>query len=165
MFKHRLPRVAPASVQSRQLPRRFRPALEPLEDRVVPAAFVVTSLADSGADSLRAAIEAANALPDADTISFAIPPESFEGFPTITLASQLPTIIHPVEINGYTQSGASGNTLAVGTNASLRIQIDGNHVVMDGLVIAGPNVTVRGLVINGFLNDGIRLDTGATQAT
>lgn len=49
----------------------FRPRLEPLEDRSVPATFTVLNLADAGAGSLRQAVLDANALPGADTVRFA----------------------------------------------------------------------------------------------
>src|SRR5438552_8537751 len=44
--------------------------LEPLEDRSVPATFTVTTLADAGAGSLRAAIAQANTDATPDTIVF-----------------------------------------------------------------------------------------------
>src|SRR5262245_22267305 len=52
---------------------RPRPAgltLERLEDRSTPATFLVSSLADAGPGTLRAAITAANANPDPDVIVF-----------------------------------------------------------------------------------------------
>ena len=45
--------------------------LERLEDRTVLSPFLVSNLADSGADSLRQAILDANANPGADVITFA----------------------------------------------------------------------------------------------
>src|SRR6266540_213772 len=51
--------------------RSFLPRLEVLEDRTVPSTFTVTTLADSGPGSLRAAITAANTNPGADVIRFA----------------------------------------------------------------------------------------------
>jgi len=50
--------------------RRYMPTLELLEDRLAPASFVVSSLADSGANTLRAAVDAANASPGNNMITF-----------------------------------------------------------------------------------------------
>src|SRR5262245_9187799 len=51
-------------------PARARLGLEALEGRLVPAAFHVTTLADAGPGSLRAAVAGANAHAGADTIDF-----------------------------------------------------------------------------------------------
>jgi hypothetical protein len=53
--------------------RRARPCLERLEDRLAPASFTVLNNADSGAGSLRAAVDAANLPANAgsNTITFA----------------------------------------------------------------------------------------------
>src|SRR5262249_18718231 len=71
---------------------------------------------------------------------------------TIAPTSALPTITDPVMIDGYTQPGASANTLGLGTNAALRIELSGKSAAkgVDGLVIAAGGCTVRGLVIHGF---------------
>ena len=57
-------------------------------------------------------------------------------------------------IDGYTQPGASPNTLPLdqGDNAVLLIEINGSvrAVLASGLTIAAGNTTVRGLVINQF---------------
>jgi hypothetical protein len=56
--------------------RRFRPAVEALEERAVPAVFSVTSLADSndpGSGALRAAISASNATPGPNEIDILLP--------------------------------------------------------------------------------------------
>jgi len=84
--------------------------------------MVVTNTADGGVGSLRDAIDCANSTPGTDTISFNIPAA---GVQTISPASALPTITDPVIIDGYTQSGASANTLAVGNDAVLAIQLNG----------------------------------------
>ena len=84
--------------------------------------FVVTNTNDSGTGSLRQAILNANANPGLDTITFDIPGT---GVQTISPASALPTITDPVVIDGYTQPGASPNTLAVGDNAVLLIDVSG----------------------------------------
>ena len=52
--------------------------------------------------------------PRPDAITFSIPGS---GVQTISPASPLPTITDPVIIDGYSQPGASPNTLAVGNNA------------------------------------------------
>ena len=94
-----------------------------------PQTFVVTSPADPGDGvcnttcTLREAISAANAKPGADIINFNIP--GIGGTLTVAPTSALPSISDPVTIDGYTQPGASANTLGVGNNAVLRIQLNG----------------------------------------
>src|SRR5688572_12038474 len=70
--------------------------------------FIVSNTSDSGAGSLRQAILDANATGDFDQITFAI---LGGGTQTIQPASALPDITDPVLIDGYTQPGASANTL------------------------------------------------------
>src|SRR5262249_16530459 len=107
----------------RKTKARFRPSLEALEDRLVPANFLVTNTADdTGAGSLPRATLDANALAGPDTITFDIPGS---GLQTITLGSDLPEITDAVEIDGYSQPGASPNTLAVGSDAVLLIELSG----------------------------------------
>ena len=68
-------------------------------------------------------------------------------------------------IDGYTQPGASANTLAEGSGAVLLIELDGSLAGegTTGLHVAAGNSTVRGLVINRFGGDGIVLDgSGST---
>src|SRR5438477_12426203 len=64
------------------------------------ATFVVKNTNNSGPDSLRAAILAANATSASDTITFAIPGS---GGHTITLTSALPALTFPAVINAQTQ--------------------------------------------------------------
>src|SRR5205814_245931 len=52
-------------------PRCYRPVLEAMEDRLSPATFMVTTLADTGAGSLRAAVDAANAAGGTNLITIA----------------------------------------------------------------------------------------------
>src|SRR4051812_6150389 len=80
------------------------------------ATFVVNSTADSGAGTLRQAIGDANAVGGTDPITFAIPGA---GLHTISPATNLPNISEAVIIDGYSQSGSSANTLALGDNAVL----------------------------------------------
>jgi CSLREA domain-containing protein len=110
--------------------------------------------------SLRAAIEEANATDGADTINFDIPGS---GVRTIAPSSQLPTITDTVRINGYSQPGARPNTLEVGTNAVLKIELDGTNASdAAGLVIEAPTTVVKGLAINRFPHWGIYINTGGT---
>ena len=109
--------------------------------------FTVINTNDSGAGSLRQAILDANGSMGADTIAFAIPGA---GVHTITPATPLPTITGPVTLNGYTQSGASPNTLAVGDDAVLLIELSGLTSGGTGIAITGGGSTVRGLVIHNF---------------
>jgi CSLREA domain-containing protein len=103
----------------------------------------------SGACTLRAAIQQANGTPGADVINFDIPGT---GVKTVTPSSALPTITEQVTINGYTQPGASPNTLAKGTNAKLKVELDGTKVFgSSGLQIRdSSNSVIKGLVINRF---------------
>ena len=126
------------------------------------ATFTVTTTADSGAGSLRQAILDANANGSAvtDTIDFNIPGA---GVQTIQPVTALPSIATPVLIDGYTQPGASANTLpfAGGTNAVIRIALDGVFGGFNGLVVAASGSTVRGLAIHRF-STGILLGNGVT---
>ena len=120
-------------------------------------AFVVTNTNDSGAGSLRQAILDANANPGADMITFAIPGA---GLHTIALASALPSITDTLSIDGYTQSGASANSLASGENAVIEIALNGASAGdASGLTLeAGSSGSaIRGLVIENFRESGINV--------
>ena len=137
--------------------------------------LVVTNTSDGGAGSLRSAITQSNSTPGKEKIVFNIPtsdPGFIGGVFRIRPNSVLPTVANPVIIDGYTQPGASPNTLAVGNGAVLLIELNGINVIQlsntYGLLITAGNSTVRGLVINRFrhpnpnVNDGsgIILQTG-----
>ncbi len=113
--------------------------------------FTVINTNDSGAGSLRAAISNANLSITAgpDLINFAIPGT---GPFIIAPSNALPAVADMVIIDGYTQSGASSNTLAVGNNAVFLIRLDGNNAPNNvaGLSLWGGNSTVRGLGITRF---------------
>jgi hypothetical protein len=152
--------------------------MEPLEDRLAPATLIVNTTADvvnpsDGTLSLRDAISAVDAgnvngltlgeqgqvtgtFGSNDIIQFAI---SGSGVQTILPTSALPTITKAVVIDGYSQPGATPNTLATGDNAVLLIQLNGSSAGKSvcGLIIDAANCTVQGLVVNGFSSNGIVL--------
>ncbi|HEX8473050.1 MAG TPA: Calx-beta domain-containing protein [Pyrinomonadaceae bacterium] len=156
------------------LPERFSNHLAPTAHAATT--FTVNSTGD-GADSnagdgvcndgagnctLRAAIQEANVVPGTDTIAFNIPGT---GVRTIAPATALPTITDITVIDGYTQPGASPNTLPEGNNAVLLIELSGSNINTSsgtgasGLVVNIGSSTIRGLVINRFsLGDGIGLN-------
>jgi hypothetical protein len=115
------------------------------------ATFTVINTNDSGPGSLRQAILDANATPGADTIAFNIPGA---GVRTISPLSSLPALTDDTgtTINGYTQPGSAPNTLAVGDNASLLIEVNGASAgpFSIGITLQSPSNSVRGLVINQF---------------
>src|SRR5437763_17209557 len=129
------------------------------------ATFHVTTTADNGnnanptAGSLRKAILDADANAGKDTIDFNIPGAFLH---TISPPSSLPDISDAVVIDGYTQPGASENTLANGDNAVLLIELDGTNAgaTADGLHIITSNCVIRGLVINRFKEDGMFVNLG-----
>jgi len=144
------------------------PALLAVATPVRADLFIVTTTADSGAGSLRQALLAAEANAVADTIAFdiagcgAMPPLC-----TIRPSSPLPRITRgAVTIDGYTQPGASENTLATGSNARLAIELDGSLasdsdgfvVGANGIAASGSGSIIRGLVINRFAGSGITLE-------
>jgi hypothetical protein len=106
--------------------------------------------------TLRAAIQEANATREADTINFNIPAafrDPNTGVATISPNSALPPITEQVTIDGYTQPGSSPNTLAVGDNTVLKIELNGGGGDRDGLEITNSSGSViRGLVVNRFDN-------------
>src|SRR5205823_5883407 len=119
--------------------------------------FTVTNTNDTGTGSLRQAVTDANNHSGLDTIAFDIPGT---GVHTITPATALPNITDAVIIDGYTQPGASANTLAVGDNAQLLIQLDGSTTAGNGLAFGPPGgSTVRGLIISNY-QVGIFLSLG-----
>jgi CSLREA domain-containing protein len=121
-------------------------------------------LLGTGTDcTLREAINAANASSDANTIEFEIPladPNCNGGSGPCTISPQtnLPQIIYPVVIDGYSQTGATPNTLSGGDNANILIELKWSGIDPSvpgiGLDIIGGGSTVKGLAINGFTIEG-----------
>ena len=98
----------------------------------------------------------------ADTIAFNIPAAQCPGgVCTISMSSTYP-LVGPLTIDGYTQPGASPNTLAVGTNAVLRIVLRRQGAgATTAIAVAVDDVTVRGIAISDYSEIGIRIDGGA----
>lgn len=114
--------------------------------------------------TLRAAAQEANANSGADAIEFDIPAtdpncDGTSGVCTISPTTALPNIIEAAAIDGYSQPGASPNTLAVGNNAQLKIELDGTSAgaTSNGITITGPDSVVKGLVINRW-GDGLEVN-------
>jgi hypothetical protein len=154
-------------------PRReksYRPALEALEGRCLPVVFTVTTTLDAGPGSIDEAILASNATPGHNTINFDIPGTGVQTIRVGFSGGPLPAITNPVTIDGYSQPGAQPSSLARGDNAVLLIQLDGSyltyipeHPVGDGLDVFSSGVTIQGLVIDYFPNNGIAIrGSGAT---
>ncbi len=119
--------------------------------------FSVVSTADSGPGSLRQAILDANATPGSDTISFQIPGS---GVHTIAPLTELPHVTEGVTIDGFSQLGSSLNTLDVGNDAVLLIEISGvNLTSVPLLTVDASGSKIRGLVINRVLGgDSIQIN-------
>jgi CSLREA domain-containing protein len=153
----------------------------PLGARPVAAAgrtFTVTSTGDAGDTNegdgacnagggqctLRAAIEEANAWQGHDTIEFDI---AGSGPHTIRPGGDgLEWITSPdgVTIDGYSQPGSRANTATYGTNAVIKIQIEGQGTddgAPDGLELRSRGNVVRGLAIYDFRLQ-VRLFGGAS---
>ena len=113
------------------------------------ALFMVSTLTDSGADSLRQAITDANAAAGADTINFSV-----SG--TISLATSLPSI---TDVAGLTIDGV-GQTVTVSGNGAVRVfQIGaGAPVTLNRLTIANGSAGSGG----GINNSGTLTITNTT---
>ncbi len=134
--------------QSR-VPRGLHPMawIEILEDRTLLSTFVVENTNDSGVGSLRQAMLDANNnlnMGGVDRIEFQIG----SGLQTIQLVSALPAITDPVVLDATTQPGYSGTPI---------IQLNNGYLVGDGLTLLAGNTTIRGLLINRFIGNGIRI--------
>jgi hypothetical protein len=114
------------------------------------ATIMVVNTANSGPGSLRQAMLDANdetSNPGTDIVAFDIPGS---GVPKITVTTELPAITAPLAINGTTQQPAG------------RVELSGGGAVANGLVVNSSGSTIRGLVINGFVNVGVSISADDT---
>lgn len=135
-------------------PLLFRPfsSLEPLEARIAPATFTVTSIEDAGPGSLRQAILDANAAAGLDSIVFHI--GTGFGSKIITVLSPLPNITSPVILDGATQ--ISDSTVPhIWLRGSANLPSDTNGLVISGAAANGS--TINGLAIGGFPANGLEI--------
>jgi hypothetical protein len=139
--------------------------------RLPAADFIVVNTNNSGPGSLFQAITDANITPGADRILFNIPGT---GVHKIDVSQNpLPTVTESLVIDGYSQPGVKPNSLSVGDNAVILIQIDGGDdtakprsgLLFDRALAANgqdylpSSHTVRGLSLTGFVG-GAQNDTG-----
>ncbi|MCX6896588.1 MAG: M64 family metallo-endopeptidase [Verrucomicrobia bacterium] len=112
------------------------------------ATFDVTVTNDSGAGSFRQSIYDVNTNAGNHIIAFKIPGA---GPFTIKPASALPGISNVVLIDGTTQTNYAG---------SPRVEINGINAGgnVNGIYLTASNCTVRGLAINRFSGDAIRIE-------
>jgi hypothetical protein len=126
---------------------RCRPRLEALEDRTVPSKvnLTVTSLADSGPGTLRAAILAADAGSHSDqfTIGFSVAGK-------IDLQSPLPDLNNSISIQGPGASSLTVERAPLATLSSAIIAVDaGESAGLSGFTIA--NGSAGGISNQGTL--------------
>lgn len=120
--------------------------------------------------SFREAITAANAAPGAQKIAFAMPGNCPQ---LISLGSVLPDIVDDVEIDGYSQPGASANTATNGSDAELCVVLLAQSgtlaqaLQVPAAAPASTSLTLKGLAVagttgfNGNFSVGLRLRGGA----
>jgi len=155
------------------------PSIEPLESRIAPATLIVTSLADHGPGTLRAALDTANATPTTvDTIIFKLPAAPAHSENTIDLTTgPLGTfgnikIIGPgagkliIDAQGnssvfsISDNGISGRGAAVDSPASISgLSIVGGHVPggPGGGIYCTESLTLKNVVVSGNSNGGTSL--------
>lgn len=111
--------------------------------------FTVVNTNQSGPGSFAQAVADANNASGPGLIAFAIPGP---GVHKIDLSHSDIGVRSEITIDGYTQPGASPNTLALGDNAVILIQLDGGGpgVLGVGLRIVGDENVIRGLSLTGF---------------
>ena len=136
----------------------FRPRLESLEARLTPTTYTVSSLADSGAGSLRAAITSVNGDHASDTIDFSV-----AGVIKLT-SGALPAITTFTSINGATAPGFTGAPVVeIDNNGFAGLSVYGNLVSLSIVNAKGPGVTLYGTAVGNYI--GLALDGSVAANT
>ena len=145
-----------------------RPDRGALESSVgsTAATITVTNSADSGVGSLRQALLDANQTPDLTRIHFNIAGACPR---VIQLQTLLPEISTNVRIDGYTQPGASRNTLAAANNANICIVLHNANAALAGIIVPSDipgdrSVAIDGLGFSNFALGGVNFNGGANHA-
>ncbi len=145
----------PPTCPIRKVSLRARPALEALEERVVPATFTVNSLSDNGsAGTLRYAINQANFNGQANIINF--DSNVFSSHKTITLGGSVLMLTNIVGTQTIT-GPAAGVTISGGNQSGVfEFKGLGGSVVatVSGVTISGGNTSYNG---GGVFNVGSKL--------
>jgi parallel beta-helix repeat protein len=127
----------------------------------------VTNTNDSGTGSLRAAITAANANgADGAIVTFDI--GSSCGPHVIHLDTELPDLKYEIHFEGYSQTGASANSLYFfdGNDAKICIILAGDNGVADGFginstVADSMTMSVQGMAFSGFTHAALNIRGGS----
>ncbi len=134
-----------------------------------PSPFVVTNASDGGPGSLRAAVIAANAAADLNTITFAIPGAWVHH---IAPATPLPVISNPVIIDGLSQPGTVSMAPMINLDGRFMLNLVSNNNddqpgtnlgLAPGFEVAASDVTIRGLGINRFPGPGVYVNNGTNN--
>ena len=139
------------------------PALVAAPAEAAGGTYVVTSTGDTGdanvgngtcrtvllTCTLRAALQEDQADDGPSTIEFDV---AGTGPRTIQLSAALPTLTDgATTVDGYTQPGTAANTASRGSNAALRIEVQGTGPGgPEGFVLTSSGNTIRGLALFGL---------------
>ena len=137
-------------------------AVEAVSAAASPPGTIVVNTTDDVNDgvcdathcSLREAIDAANANPDADMIAFALPGSAPY---VIQPASELPAITTPVELDGTVSGNCASGRQGVVLDGSLMPYPAFPYGTISGLRITGGSTTVRGIAVKNFNAHGIAI--------
>lgn len=130
--------------------------------------LVVRNDDDGGMGTLRWALNQANADPNYSVIRFNIPGACPR---VIAPSSELPLILSPIGLDGYSQPGSSVNTTVLGkaTNATICVSLTGINGLQYGLRLpqsAGTTAQlgVRGMAFSFFSQAGVALEAGSSSS-